>query len=449
VGTTTRLSRSRPSDAGRCRILFVSHSATSGGAQSVLVDITAGLRRSGFEPVVALPDNGSLVARLTGVTTLVTPLRWWAEWSPRPRKSRVRVHARQRFLHRLAQRVERLVRIAEELDVDAIVSNTLVVPDGALAAAEARLPHIWYAHEFIGANPDLELVFAAKDVARYVGLLSDRVVVVSNAVRDELVALGTEPSKIDVIHNGVDRDRFRAEPFPPEQAPPTVAFVGALSERKGLDVLLEAFAHVQRRLPAAQLVVAGGATASRRRSLQASMKQLGLTNVELLGELEDVSSVFGRAHVIALPALLDPFPLAVLEAMAMSRAVVGTWSGGMAEQIADGVTGTLVPPGDAAAFGRALLLYLEDRAAAQRAGALGAARVAEYFRIEKTISSFAELLGDVAAETAPDRRDVSREVLALSSSSAAVAARETLERGLRLFQLHGYRPSLRKGARNS
>lgn len=413
----------------------MSHSATPGGAQSVLVDITAGLPRFGYEPVVALPENGPLAARLMDTTTLVTPLRWWAEWAPSARRSRVGVDARQRFVHRLAERVERLVRIAEELDVDAIVSNTLVIPEGALAAAEARLPHIWHAHEFIGANPDLRLVFAAKDIARYVGLLSDRVVAVSGAVRDELVALGTEPSRIEVVHNGVDLDRFRAEPFPPEPAPPKVAFVGALSERKGLDVLLEAFAHVQHRLPAAQLVVAGGATAARRRSLQASTKRLGLANVELLGELDDISSVIGRAHVIALPALLDPFPLAVLEAMAMSRAVVGTRSGGMAEQIADGVTGTLVAPGDAVELGRALLRYLEDPAAAQRAGALGAARAAEHFTLEKTISTFAELVGDVADETAPDRRDVSRELLALSSSSAAVTVREALERRLRSFRL--------------
>ena len=138
------------------------------------------------------------------------------------------------------------------------------------------------------------------------------------------------------------------------------------------------------------------------------MKHLGLTNVELLGELDDVSSVFGRAHVIVLPALLDPFPLAVLEAMAMSRAVVGTRSGGMSEQIADGVTGTLVRPGDAVELGRALLRYLEDPAAARRAGASGAARVAECFTLEQTISSFAGLLGDVTDAAAPDRRNVSR-----------------------------------------
>jgi glycosyltransferase involved in cell wall biosynthesis len=418
----------------------VSHSATPGGAQSVLVDVTEGLRRFGYEPIVALPESGPLAARLTGSTTVVTPLRWWAEWTPRARRSRVGVDARQRFLHRLAERVERLVRIAEELDVEAIVSNTLVIPDGALAAAEARLPHIWYAHEFIGANPDLELVFAAKDIARYAGLLSDRVVVVSGAVRDELVALGTEPSKLVVVHNGVDLDRFRVEPFPPESASPTAAFVGALSERKGLDVLLEAFALVQQRLPTAQLVVAGGATAARRRSLQATVKHRRLTNVEFLGELDDVSSVFGRAHVIVQPALLDPFPLAVLEAMAMNRAVVGTRSGGMSDQIADGVTGTLVRPGDPAELGRALLRYLEDPAGAQRAGASGAARVAERFTLEQSIASFAELLGDATDAAALDRRNVSRELLALSSANAMVAGREALERGLRWF---------RNSARNS
>jgi glycosyltransferase involved in cell wall biosynthesis len=179
------------------------------------------------------------------------------------------------------------------------------------------------------------------------------------------------------------------------------------------------------------------------------MKQLGLTNVELLGELDDVRSVFGRAHVAAFPALLDPFPLAVLEAMTMGRAVVGTRSGGMGEQVADGVTGTLVPPGDAVALGRALLRYLEDRPAAQRAGALAAARVQEHFTLEKTISSFAALLEDVVDGNAPDRRSVSRELLALSSSSSAVAVRQVLEQGLRLFRPHGYRHAWRKNRRNS
>jgi glycosyltransferase involved in cell wall biosynthesis len=423
MGTAARLS-------GQRRVLFVSHSATTGGAQSVLVDVTARLGGFGFEPVVVLPEHGPLEARL-GCTTLVTPLRWWAEWLPGARRTQVVVDARRRFLHRLTERVERLVRIAEESSVDAIVSNTLVIPDGALAAAQARLPHVWYAHEFIDANPDLRLVFTANDVSRYVGLLSDRVAAVSSAVRDELAALGTERSLIHVVHNGIDVDAVRATPFPPDSAPPTAAFVGALSERKGIDVLLEALARVQERLPTARLLVAGGATKARMRSLQETTDRLALTNVRFLGELDDVAPVIAQAHVVALPALLDPFPLAVLEAMAMRRAVVGTRSGGMAEQIADGVTGALVAPGDADELASALLRYLETPDAARRAGALGAERVADQFTSDKMVATFAELLDDVVAGTPPDRRDVSTELLACSSSHAAVALSEAIERPLR------------------
>jgi glycosyltransferase involved in cell wall biosynthesis len=449
MGASTRLSRSRSVDGERRRILFVSHSASPGGAQSVLVDIATGLGRHGFEPCVALPERGLLAARLPAAETIVTPLRWWAEWAPAARSSLRRTDPRKRFLHRLTERVERLVRIAEHFRVDAIVSNTLVTPDGALAAAESRLPHVWHAHEFIGANPDLRLVFSPNDTARHIGLLADRVVAVSGAVRDELVTLGMERSLIEVVHNGVDPETFPTLTFPSETEPPTVAFVGALSERKGVDVLLEAFSGVQRRLPRARLVLAGGATAARRRALRESVQRLGLTNVEVLGEVTDVRPVIGQAHVVALPALLDPFPLAVLEAMAIGRAVVGTRSGGMAEQIADGHSGTLVAPDDASELGRALLRYLVQPAVARRAGELAAARVVEQFTLEKTISRFARILGEVADETAPDRRDAAAELLDLSSSYRAVSVRDALERRLRSARRLLLRSALRDGPRDS
>ena len=133
-------------------------------------------------------------------------------------------------------------------------------------------------------------------------------------------------------------------------------------------MLLEAFAEVRRAVPDARLVLVG--------TRPAITPQPG---VEVLGRVRDrarIVELYRDAAVLAVPSFFDPFPLVLLEAMAFGVPVVATRQAGTPEMLADGSTGTLVAPGDAAALADALLDSLRDPDAA-KARAAAARRVVE------------------------------------------------------------------------
>jgi phosphatidylinositol alpha-mannosyltransferase len=179
--------------------------------------------------------------------------------------------------------------------------------------------------------------------------------------------------EFEVLFNGVDMDRF--ESAPPQRDPqgrPTVLFLGRHEPRKGLPVLLEAFASLERsrsdrsggELPAV-LWVSGegpGVEVQRRR-------QLAADPVQWLGVLsdEEVASRLAGADVLCAPSLSgESFGMVVLEGMAAGCTVVASDIEGYRK--AAGGHATLVPPGDAAALAAALEGALAVPAPSSEAG---------------------------------------------------------------------------------
>ena len=92
--------------------------------------------------------------------------------------------------------------------------------------------------------------------------------------------------------------------------------------------------------------------------------------------------------VFVLPsAQPEPFGGVVMEAMCRGLPVIATNIGGSVQQVADGETGFLVPPGDAAALAEKLELLLRDAALRQRFGAAGSRRIEECFDLKKMVES--------------------------------------------------------------
>lgn len=159
-------------------------------------------------------------------------------------------------------------------------------------------------------------------------------------VKDDIVKrFGVAPEKLHVIHNGVDlayfhpglrvehRDRIRDELDIPAHAK-VVLFVGSGFERKGLSPLLKALAGLE---DVHLLVVGKDRASARAKALAAS---LGLSaRIHFLGARTDVRPFYGAADVFALPTLYDPFPNAVLEALACGLPVLTTPGSGAAELV--------------------------------------------------------------------------------------------------------------------
>jgi glycosyltransferase involved in cell wall biosynthesis len=174
-----------------------------------------------------------------------------------------------------------------------------------------------------------------------------------------------------------------------------------------VDVLLRAMAQVNRVLPGARLLVAGDGP--QRAALEQQSEALGnASRVTFLGfrPRHELPALLGSAWVQAVPSRWDePFGLVAAESMMRGTAVVVSAAGGLAEQVVDGETGSVVPPGDADALAAALLRLLLDRDRAEEVGRAARLRALAEFSEERVVGRFAELyerLLELPARRTPD-----------------------------------------------
>ena len=209
---------------------------------------------------------------------------------------------------------------------------------------------------------------------RFIFGQSTAVVACSRAFADEVTAVtGTDTV---VVHNGLDVDRFvqsldrTRDPLAPIGDRRFVLSVATFERKKGLDVLVRAFADVKRACPGLALVLAGR-PAEATAELRSLTSALGLDDDVFLFESvphAEVSHFFDRAAVFCLPSRAESFGIVLLEAGAFRLPVVATDVGGIPEILEDGQTGLLVPPDDPSALADALLRVLTNDDFARSAG---------------------------------------------------------------------------------
>jgi glycosyltransferase involved in cell wall biosynthesis len=173
------------------------------------------------------------------------------------------------------------------------------------------------------------------------------------------------------------RDDVRAE-FNTARDAPLVVCVARLEPEKDIATLIRAMHHVVAAIPTAVCWVAGEGTIQTELSAQITQSNLG-DRVKLLGFREDALSLIAAGDIFVLPSLAEPFGLVLLEAMALSKAVVATRAGGPIEIVEHEKTGLLVQPGDDKEMSAAIQKLLGDPALRESMGHQGRIRFEEKF----------------------------------------------------------------------
>ncbi|QIQ86550.1 glycosyltransferase [Erythrobacter sp.] len=242
------------------------------------------------------------------------------------------------------------IRAAQEVD---LLDAQFFFPDGPAAARLARATGLPLSIKARGSDitywggidhARAEMLRAAQ---RADGLLA-----VSEALKRDMVALGMEEDKITVHYTGLDRDRFRplahtqlraqlgAElGFTMPDNAPLLACVGALIERKGQHILLDALTEV----PGAHLVLVG--RGEQEGQLKGQARALGLADrVHFVGLLDHdvLPLMLSAADVMVLPSANEGLANAWVEALACGTPVVTCDVGGAREVITSDLAGRLV-----------------------------------------------------------------------------------------------------------
>lgn len=297
---------------------------------------------------------------------------------------------------RLPVALYRLGRLLQEWRVE--VAN-LHYPTGAiLSFALLRRfgrPRFALVASFHGM--DLEALAAAggwrRVLWRWAVSQSDRLVCVSEVQAQRLRALLPHcAAQVDVIHNGIDGDSL---PVPAAGHPPRpyVIAVATYEEKKGLDVLVRAFAGIAARYPQLDLHVAGRREAAYE-PLAALVTRLGLDDRVILHQdvpHDEVLRLMAGATLMVLPSRQEPFGIVLLEAGLLRTPIVATRVGGIPEVVLDGTTGRLVAPDDVAALAAAIVITLEDPARARQQAEAMRERVRHAFSWRRACERYGEI----------------------------------------------------------
>ncbi len=363
-------------DRGPLRVMFVITSMPVGGAEMLLVELIRRLDRSRFLPeLCCLKDPGPLGETLA----LEIP----AHQGLLARKTDVGV-------------LWRLAGLMRRQRIDAVV--TVGAGDkmfwGRLAARLAGVPVIASALHSTGW-PD-RVQFSNRLLAP----ITDAFIAVAEPHGRYLAAHeGCTASKIHVIPNGVDVERFR--PRPPSERlrkefdlaadVPVVGIVAALRPEKNHTLFLRAAGRVRRAITNARFLIVGDGP--QRGELETLAVMLSISDaVRFLGTRSDVPEVLSLIDVLALSSHMEANPVSILEAMAMAKPIVATRVGSVDKAVHDGRSGCLVAPGSEEELAGRLIELLRDRARATAFGRAGRQYVLEHASIQQMVTGYENLL---------------------------------------------------------
>jgi len=272
---------------------------------------------------------------------------------------------------------------------------------GGLAAFLARVPCRIYTLQGLRLETTRgwkrQMLMSAERLAC---LLAQRVICVSESLRQKIVELGLISSEDTIVFapgsgNGVDVSRFnfdcggtssrwqlRQKLGIPEAAP-VVGFVGRFTRDKGIAELIKAFILLRERFPELRLLMVGDFEEGDPPTDEVIHRIKTESNIICTKFLDDPTPYYDAMDILALPTYREGFPNVVLEAQAAGKPVVVTNATGAVDSVIHGVTGLVVPVGNTEALADGLSRFLAEPSVAAAMGQSGRKRVIAEFQPER------------------------------------------------------------------
>jgi glycosyltransferase involved in cell wall biosynthesis len=215
-----------------------------------------------------------------------------------------------------------------------------------------RIPHLSTCHGFISNDRNLKIY---NSLDRFSLRFCNRIIAVSEGIKDDLIKNGISGSKIVVIQNAVQNsynpDSFeeskqeRRKILGIKENEYVAGYIGRLSDEKGLEYLIEAGPILREKDEAIKILIIGDGP--KRKELENLTKKKGLEReIFFTGFQNNIEEWMPVLDIFVLPSLTEGTPMALLEAMSAGIPPIASAVGGVPKVVEDGINGFLVPPGD-------------------------------------------------------------------------------------------------------
>jgi len=351
------------------------------GAENVLVQLSTELGRNGFyNPVIGVFEN------------LQNPHLEIMEECPKNRIETNTFPCRGKFDF---MTIKKLRQFIQQRKIDIVHSHGYKSNLYSFFATYGlSTSHVATCHNWLGDDAKMKF-YAALD--RFFLRRFDKVVAVSENIKQKIIESGVSAKKITVIQNGISLNRFdicRSEKDIRKELGITdmtavIGAVGRLSSEKGHRILLRTAKAILEKVPGAIFIIVGDGPL--KNELQ---REFNSPSIIFTGVRNDVPDLYRCMDILVLPSLTEGLPMVILEAMASKLPIVATRVGEIPLLI-NQENGILVEPGDMEGIKQALLYLLRNRAKAKDMGQKGYQWVKDYFSSEKMARDYMGIYREV------------------------------------------------------
>lgn len=368
------------------RVAYIDHTAKWSGAEVALYNILTNIGEQ-IDPLVILAEDGVLADRLReqDIDVRIVPL----DESIRDRgRNAVNMGAPAAAFKMFAYG-RKLAPLLKQEKVDCVHTNSLKSAlYGAIAAKKAGIPLIWHIRDHIGA-PYLKPV-VAKAIRLLSRLLPNGIIANSHST---LNALELPRSKKTMVVYCAFAKEIGSGIGKRDQKDFNVLLAGRLTHWKGQHIVLEA-AKAFKNEPRVKFWLAGDALFGEddyKKELLQKMQDDELTNVSLLGHVDDIQGLMNTADLLIHTSITpEPFGQVIVEGMAAGLPVIASNEGGPVEIVVPGETGLLIQPGDPVILAETITWMLNHPEERKRMADNGLKRVKEHFVIENTVKDIVD-----------------------------------------------------------
>ncbi|MFH0732121.1 MAG: glycosyltransferase family 4 protein [Candidatus Omnitrophota bacterium] len=353
------------------RILFIDHHAELGGGEIALLEIMKNLNRDRFSLLALLGNSGEFANQLTkaGVEVIVDKLPSYFRNLDRDPAKRNGLFLFMKSAFSLGSFIKKTKNAIIEKDIDIVYINSIKSSlYGVPAAKQTKRKIVWHLHDCLSRE------FYSPWVMPIIVRLShaaDRIICVSETVKEYFTAAGGRAEKVAVIYNGVDIEKFN--PAISTEAVKrefniadrkVVSVVGRLEPWKGQRVFIKAAKIICQKRDDVIFLIAGApffGFYDYEREIKDMVNQLGLKErVIFLGFRPDVEQIYVVSDIITHCSLRpEPFGRDIIEAFACAKAVISTNLGAPKEIISE-KEGILIEPDNPEILAAGIMALLDD-----------------------------------------------------------------------------------------